>query len=73
MADAVKNFIGNFIAKLQRSRNVRHTVKELNALTNHELSDIGINRGMIRSIAESSYPPVETKNVSVNTNIRGWV
>ena len=69
MADAVTNFF----AKIQRRRNVNKTINELNALSNSELNDIGINRGMIRSIAESSYPTVEMKNENTNLNIRDWV
>ena len=35
-----------------RLARVRATIKELESLSDMELNDIGINRGMIRSIAE---------------------
>ena len=40
----------------RRQRNYARTVNELSALTNNELSDIGINRGMINDVAyEAAY------------------
>lgn len=33
----------------------QQTIRELHALSDKELNDIGINRGMIRSIAMESY------------------
>ena len=47
----------------------KNTVKELSKLSDYELRDIGISRGMIHSIAmEAHY-----NNVDVNKNLRGWV
>jgi uncharacterized protein YjiS (DUF1127 family) len=36
-------------------KKVQKTIKELSRLTDKELHDIGINRGLIRSVAEGSY------------------
>lgn len=36
---------------MSRNREIRQTIKELNRLTDKELKDIGITRGMIRSVA----------------------
>ena len=52
--------IGAFLRNLQdargRYRVYRQTVRELNALTDRDLSDLGINRTMIDSIAvEAAY------------------
>ena len=44
----------------------KQTIAELSSMTDHELSDIGINRSMIRSVANEYY-------VEANKNLRGWV
>ena len=38
-------------AKFDRANQARKTIKELSALTDHELRDIGISRGEIYSLA----------------------
>ena len=38
-----------------RQKQINKTIKELSALTDRELLDIGITRGMIRSIAMETY------------------
>ena len=53
-----------------RRRNINITIKELGALTDKELWDIGISRGEIYDIAVSSFPKV---NAEENDNLRGWV
>lgn len=50
-----------------RHRNIVQTKKELSALTDKELWDIGICRGEIHDIAVSSFP------VETNKNLGGWV
>jgi uncharacterized protein YjiS (DUF1127 family) len=48
--------IAQFKTWLIRRRVYRQTYKELNSLTNHQLSDLGLNRGSIEQIAfESAY------------------
>mgnify|MGYP001295612605 CR=1 FL=1 len=52
--------IGAFLRNLQDARSrykvYRQTVRELNALTDRDLSDLGINRSMIDSISiEAAY------------------
>lgn len=37
------------------ARKVSATIKELSALTDKELNDIGLSRGMIRSVAMDAY------------------
>lgn len=39
-------------AKMVHRAQVRATIKELSALTDRELHDIGIGRGQIRAVAE---------------------
>lgn len=42
----------NLFAFFNERRNVRRTIKELESLTDRELSDIGINRSDIRAVAK---------------------
>ena len=48
----------------------RQTYNELNILSDSELNDIGINRGMIHSIAMEAY---FDSRVHTNENLRDWV
>jgi uncharacterized protein YjiS (DUF1127 family) len=68
MQHTVKSFVKNLIARYISYKMYRQTVKELSAMTNKELSDIGINRGVIRDVALGLYREQEQ-----NTNLRGWV
>lgn len=56
-------FVRDVKDKWEHNRKVNETINELSALTDKELNDIGINRGMIRSVAEEAYNP----------NLKGWV
>ena len=53
--------------KLKARKLANQTVKELSRLSDRELNDMGIHRGMIRSIAEDHYDEI------VNENLKGWV
>jgi len=66
------NWFKNLANELQRRRNIRQTIKALSALSNYELNDIGIARGDIWHIANTSYPKGKTV-ADVNRNLRGWV
>jgi uncharacterized protein YjiS (DUF1127 family) len=66
------NWFKNLANELQRRRNIKHTIKQLSALTNHELNDIGIARGDIWHIAHTSFPKGKTV-ADVNRNLKGWV
>jgi uncharacterized protein YjiS (DUF1127 family) len=41
-------------AAMTRNSNVRRTINELSQLSDRELNDMGISRGMIRSVAEGT-------------------
>lgn len=73
---AVEGFIV-LIKDLKKSyihrKEVRHTVKELNSLTNKELQDIGISRGDIWAIANGDTSFARVHNANANDNLRGWV
>lgn len=56
-------------AKLAYRAKVRQTIKDLSALSDYELNDIGIARGDIRNIAYGD----STLKRSVNDNLKGWV
>ena len=66
------NWFKDLANELQRRRNIKHTIKQLSALSNHELNDIGIARGDIWHIANTSYPKGKTV-ADVNRNLKGWV
>jgi len=66
------NWFKNLANELQRHRNIKDTIKQLSALTNHELNDIGIARGDIWHIAHTSFPKGKTV-ADVNRNLKGWV
>lgn len=52
---SVANWFKRLDAALSRNRAINQTIKELSALSDAELRDIGINRGMIRSIAMETH------------------
>ena len=70
--NGIANWFKNLNAELQRRRNIKDTIKQLSALTNHELNDIGVARGDIWHIAHTSFPKGKTV-AQVNRNLRGWV
>lgn len=52
----IRVFITEIRAELGRRRVFRKTLRELNSLNKRELSDLGINRSMIRRLAhEAAY------------------
>jgi uncharacterized protein YjiS (DUF1127 family) len=67
----VFDFFRNLKRSYNRQQDIRHTMKELSALTDKELHDIGISRGDIWSIAHHD---VDMKrSADVNRNLKGWV
>jgi len=60
----------NLNAKRKHRAMVNRTIKELSALSDRELNDMGLARGDIWSVAhgDESY-----KDRGVNSNLRGWV
>ena len=51
----VTAWLENLSMSLERRAKMRSTIKELSALSDKELNDIGINRGEIYSIAMECY------------------
>ena len=69
------NWFKEVQAKLAYRAKVRSTIKQLSALSNRELNDIGISRGDIYGIAvgDSTLERVRKSAVDTNTNLKGWV
>jgi len=53
--DGFSSWFKNYRQKLAQKRTYRNTLKELSQLSDRELCDIGINRGMIHSVAMETY------------------
>ena len=64
---SVANWFNKLNARLEQRRKINKTIQELQALTDYELADIGISRGMIKSVAHETYNP------QANDNLKGWV
>lgn len=56
----VSNFFDRLCLTLQRRRNERRTIRELNALSDRELRDIGISRHEIAEVAQNLQPRSES-------------
>jgi len=71
----VANWIKKINANMAQRKAVRQAVKDLSALSDYELNDIGISRGDIRAVANGDITMkrgVEVRTDS-NTNLKGWV
>ena len=71
----VANWIKKINAKLAHRKAVRQAVKDLSALSDYELNDIGISRGDIRAVANGDITMKRGIQVYTdsNTNLKGWV
>jgi uncharacterized protein YjiS (DUF1127 family) len=69
LARVAKFFVDLNEKRIQR-KEINNTIKELSALSDRELNDMGLARGDIWSVAhgDESY-----KDRGVNPNLRGWV
>ena len=67
------SFLSAYIYKVVRyfedRKTYRETYNQLSKLTDKELSDIGLHRGLIHSVSIGKYSP----DRSDNPNLRGWV
>ncbi len=50
----LQNFLSEMAVKWSKRRGYRQTISELQALSDHELDDIGISRGQIEMMAYQS-------------------
>lgn len=67
---SIAQFFVDLNEKRIRRKEIRNTIKELSALSNRELWDMGITRGDIYSIAHGT---ADIKAVRENVNLKGWV
>jgi len=63
----VATFFVNLNEKRIRRKEINKTIKQLSALTDRELTDMGISRCDIWQVAHGHDPR------SINNNLKGWV
>ena len=75
-ADTIGSTIASWFkelnAKYQKRKEIKRTMKELSALDDRALSDMGITRGDIYSVAHGTFHR-EYPDTKVNRNLKGWV
>ena len=64
---SISNWLKTLSVKLNAHQCKQATIKELSALSDKDLTDIGLSRGDIRHLAQKHY------NDIVNDNLKGWV
>ena len=66
--------VANFFVKLNEQRiqrkQINQTIKELSALDDRALNDMGLTRGDIYTVAHGMS---DVKRVIENNNLKGWV
>jgi uncharacterized protein YjiS (DUF1127 family) len=70
--EGLVSFLKDWNAGYQRNKMVKATIKQLSALSDRELNDIGIGRGDIRSVAKGDETLKRTAAYP-NDNLKGWV
>jgi len=60
------------ITAIQKRMERRKTIRQLSALSDRDLNDMGITRGDIYSVAHGTFHR-EHPNTKVNRNLQGWV
>ena len=68
----VSNIFSGLVRRYQHRKQVKTTIRELSALSNRELNDMGISRGDIHGIASGTFHR-EYPNTKANRNLKGWV
>jgi len=71
--DSIANWLKNLNAQMERNRQIKQTIKELNQLSNRELNDIGIARGDIWAVAHGDTDYARNAKPESNDNLKGWV
>ena len=65
----ISRFVYKLVSRLDERRVQRETYRQLSSMSNKELNDIGLHRGLIRQVAFENYSP----RPSDNSNLDGWV
>ena len=73
MTQTIKSFFKRLVEDYHSHVKYHATIKELNALTDKELNDIGISRGEIISIARCDSEMKVKADAPFNPNMRGFV
>ena len=58
--------------RIERAR-IKQTTKQLTALSDRELWDIGISRGDIYNVARGDDTLERVRRANINDNLQGWV
>ena len=66
----VAQFFVNLNEQRIQRKQINRTIKELSALSNRELNDMGLTRGDIYSVAHGT---ADLRAVRENANLAGWV
>ena len=68
------NLFKDYLKYRARQAQIKQTIRELQALTDHELNDIGFARGDIVSVARGDKDMKKKASyVETNDNMKGWV
>ena len=67
---SIAQFFVNLNEKRIQRNQIKKTMKELSALSDRELNDMGLTRGDIYSVAHGT---ADLRAVRENANLRGWV
>ena len=70
--ESIAQFFVNLNEKRIRRKEIKNTIRQLSALTDRELNDMGLTRGDIYSVANGTFHR-EYPNTKVNRNLDGWV
>jgi len=66
----VAQFFVNLNEQRIQRKQINRTIKELSALTDRELNDMGLTRGDIYTVAHGT---ADLRAVRENANLAGWV
>tara|TARA_R110001592_G_scaffold35521_3_gene120836 strand:+ start:2827 stop:3075 length:249 start_codon:yes stop_codon:yes gene_type:complete len=70
--ETIMNSLKDFKLRLEERRTQARTMRELGRLSNHDLHDIGICRGDIRSIANGTFYSDRIDDAEIKTHVRGY-
>lgn len=71
IGSTIVSWLNELNAKYQKRKEIKRTMKELSALDDRALWDMGITRGDIYSVAHGNTDDIRRTNE--NTNLKGWV
>jgi len=71
----IANWFKKLDAAIQRRREIKTTIRQLSALTDRELNDMGLARGDIWAVAhgDETLERGRQDNLKTNNNLEGWV